>query len=136
MNTSQAVLVRDVMRKKFHVIDGLATIKQAVELMKEVKVKALIVNKRHVYDEYGIVVISDIATKVLAKGRSPDRVCVYEVMTKPVVSVHPDMHIRYASRLLANLHLSRAPVVDGNKLVGIVSFTDMVLDGLAQLSSD
>ena len=74
--------------------------------------------------------IPDIAKEVLAKDRSPDRVSVYEIMTKPAVTVDPEMDIRYASRLFARLGLSRAPVVVGGKVVGIVSYSDMVLKGL------
>ena len=67
----------------------------------------------------------------LAKDRSPDRVNVYEVMAKPVISVDPNMDIRYCARLFENFGLSRAPVISNGKMVGIVSFTDMVLRGMA-----
>ncbi|MDO7596221.1 MAG: CBS domain-containing protein [Pseudomonadota bacterium] len=51
-------------------------------------------------------------------------------MTKPIVSVDATMDIRYCSRLFERLKLSRAPVVDNGKLVGIVSLTRMVLHGI------
>jgi len=72
----------------------------------------------------------DIARHVLAKDRAPDRVNVYEIMCKPVISVHPDMDIRYCSRLFANYNLVRAPVLENNKVVGMVSPNSLVLDGL------
>jgi CBS-domain-containing membrane protein len=123
--------VADVMKKEFDLVEGKATVRQALEMMRHVETKCLIVNKRHEHDEYGIVVIADIARGVLAMDRSPDRVSIYEVMTKPAVTVHPDMNIKYASALFGRLGLSRAPVVDRNgDIVGIVSYTDMVMKGL------
>jgi CBS domain-containing protein len=77
-----------------------------------------------------MVLISDIARKVLAKDKAPERVNVYEVMAKPVISVDPDMDIRYCARLFDRFHLSRCPVVENGKVIGIISFTDMVLRGL------
>lgn len=131
MSEHMKLLVRDVMKEHFDLVEGVATVRQALEMMRHVETKCLIVNKRHEYDEYGIVVIADIARGVLARDRSPDRVSIYEVMTKPAVTVHPDMNIKYASALFGRLGLSRAPVVDrGGNIIGIVSYTDMVMKGL------
>ncbi|RMG92034.1 MAG: CBS domain-containing protein [Zetaproteobacteria bacterium] len=128
------IRVRDVMKHEYDLVEGTATVREALEQMRHVETKCLIVNKRHAHDEYGIVVIADIARKVLAQNRSPDRVSIYEVMTKPAVTVHPDMDIRYASSLFGRLDLSRAPVVDpSGEVIGIVSFTDMVMKGLLHL---
>ena len=82
--------------------------------------------------EYGIVMLSDIAKYVLATDRAPERVNVYEVMSKPVICIRPDMDIRYCARLFDKFGLSRAPVVEKGKVIGIVSFTDMVLIGMVQ----
>jgi CBS domain-containing protein len=127
------VEVRDVMKKKYDIIDGMMSVNEAMKAMKYRENKSLIVEKRDEHDEYGMVLISDIARKVLALDRSPARVNVYEVMTKPIVTVDPDMDIRYAARLFDRFGLSRAPVVENGKVVGIVSFTDMVLKGLVEL---
>ena len=132
MNETALIKVKDVMKTAFDTVDGVSTVRQALSLMQHVETKCLIVDKKHEHDEYGIVVIGDIARLVLAKDRSPDRVSVYEVMSKPAVIVHPDMDIRYASQLFSRLHLSRAPVVDNGKVVGIISYTDMVMKGLLQ----
>lgn len=87
--------------------------------------------KRHPDDEYGVVLISDIARHVLARDRAPDRVNIYEIMSKPVITVSPDMDIRYCARLFARFDLSRAPVVADDEVVGIVSLTDLVIKGMA-----
>ena len=130
MTHKNIVRVKDVMKKGFDVIDGMTTVSEALKKMKHTDTKTLIVEKRHEDDEYGVVLISDIAKQVLAKDRAPDRVNVYEVMAKPAISVDPDMDFRYCARLFENFGLSRAPVVECGKMVGIISFTDMVLRGM------
>ena len=126
----EIVRVRDVMKHNFDMVDGMASIQDALNTMKHVETKCLIVNKRHDDDEYGMLLISDIARMVIARDRSPQRVNVYEIMAKPVVSVAPDMDIKYCARLFERFNLSRAPVLEAGKIIGIVSFTDMVLRGL------
>ncbi|MGZ8184628.1 MAG: CBS domain-containing protein [Methylobacter sp.] len=124
------VRVKDVMKTDFGTIDGIATVADALKNMKTLKTAVLIVNKRNEDDEYGMLTSGDIARHVLAKDRAPDRVNVYEIMSKPVISVHPDMDIRYCSRLFANFNLVRAPVLENNLVVGMVSPNSLVLDGL------
>jgi len=130
MTTRNKVCVKDVMKQNFDIIDGMTTVSEALKKMKHIETKTLIVDKRDEHDEYGVVLISDIAKQVLAKNRSPDRVNVYEVMAKPVISVDPNMDIRYCARLFENFGLSRAPVIECGKMIGIISFTDMVLRGM------
>lgn len=122
--------VRHVMKTQFDMVDGMATVRDALVTMKHVETKCLIVDKRHEDDEYGMLLISDIARKVLAVDRAPERINVYEVMAKPVIAVDPEMDIRYCARLFDRFFLSRAPVVENGKIVGIISLTDMVLRGL------
>lgn len=129
-SNGKIVRVRQVMKEHFDLIDGLTTVTDALKTMKHVENKSLIIDKRHKDDEYGFLLLSDIAREVLAKDRSPDRVTVYEIMAKPVINVDPEMDIRYCARLFERFHLSRAPVVENGKVIGIVSFTDMVLKGL------
>ncbi|MEI8209404.1 MAG: CBS domain-containing protein [Methylococcales bacterium] len=124
------IRVKDVMKTDFGTIDGIATVADALIKMKTLKTAVLIVNKRNENDEYGMVTSGDIARHVLARDRAPDRVNVYEIMSKPVISVHPDMDIRYCSRLFANYNLVRAPVLENKKVIGVVSPNALVLDGL------
>ncbi len=76
------------------------------------------------------MLLTDIAHKVLAVDRAPERVNVYEVMTKPVVGVDPDMDIRYCARLFSNFGFSYAPVIDYGELKGIVGFAELLLNDL------
>ena len=132
MTQKKLVRVREVMKDDFDIIDGKMTVMEALEKMKHVETKSLIVEKRNDDDEYGMVLISDIAKNVLAKDRSPNRVNIYEIMSKPVMSVDPEMDIRYCARLFEHFGLARAPVIESRKIVGIVSFTDMVMKGLVE----
>jgi CBS domain-containing protein len=127
------IRVKDVMKTDFGTIDGIATVADALKKMKQLKTAVLLVNKRHENDEYGMINCGDIARHVLAKDRAPDRVNVYEIMTKPVISVHPEMDIRHCSRLFADYDLVRAPVIENREAVGIVSPNSLVLDGLYKI---
>jgi len=126
------VRVRDVMKTSFDIVDGNMTVLEALELMKHVETKSLIVQKRDDNDEYGIVLLSDIAKQVLAVDRSPSRVNIYEIMSKPVINIDPNMDIRYCARLFERYGLARAPVVDNRNVIGVVSYTDMVMKGLVK----
>lgn len=130
MSEHPIIRVRDVMKAHFDMVDGTATVEEALDQMAHVETKSLIVNKRHEHDEYGMVMISDIARQVLACDRPTSRVNIYEIMSKPVITVDPDMDIRYCARLFTRFELSRAPVLEAGEVVGIISFTDMVLKGI------
>jgi predicted transcriptional regulator len=124
------IRVRDVMKFEVDVVDGMLTVTEALKSMKYPDTRTLIVDKRHKDDEYGVVMFRDMAKKVLARDYSPNRVNIYEIMSKPVISVHPDMDIRYCTRLFDRFGLSRAPVLEDHKIIGLVSYTDIVLNGL------
>ena len=128
MNAGRAVRVRDLMATDIRSVDGMATVAEAIAMMKEHGVSSLAVNRRDEDDEIGLVLISDIASKVTVPDRSPDRVNVYEIMSKPAITVSEEMLARYAIRLLVRFDISRAMVLDaGRNPVGIVTLRDLVL---------
>jgi len=130
MKNKRLVRVKDVMTDNYQLVDGLMMTDQALEKMKETGAGVLIVDKRNENDEYGIVLLSDIAREVLAVSRAPGRVNIYEIMSKPVVSVDPNMDIRYCARLFNTLGFSYAPVIKQGQLLGIIGYADMLLKGL------
>ncbi|MFP6728931.1 MAG: CBS domain-containing protein [Alphaproteobacteria bacterium] len=136
MTENEYTRVRSLMRPSPGIIDGLATVQQALDMMRRENVGALIIDRRHEGDEYGIIVLSDIAAKVIAENRSPDRTSVYEVMSKPVVAVNANMDIKYAIRLLSRFDLSRALVTEHGKLVGLVSLREMVFRYVPEKADD
>ena len=136
MKNKKRIYVRDVMKSNYGTISRNATIAEALKEMKRLQTTVLVVDKRDENDEYGLLLVSDIARKVLAKDRASSRVNTYEVMTKPAVCVDPDMDIRYCSRLMATFNLVRVLVVKDNLVIGTVNPGALVLDGLVALEAD
>ncbi len=123
----KVIKVKNVMSQKFVTMDGMQTIRDAINVMRKTQVGVIIVNKKHKDDSFGILLLSDIAKEVLARDRSPERVNVYEIMTKPVLPVSAEMDIRYCARLFQNLGLSLAPVIKSEALLGIIGYREIVL---------
>jgi signal-transduction protein with cAMP-binding, CBS, and nucleotidyltransferase domain len=136
MTNKKRIRVKDVMKSNYGTINRNATIAEALEEMKRLQTTVLVVDKRDENDEYGLLLVSDIARKVLAKDRSSSRVNTYEVMTKPAVCVDPEMDIRYCSRLMATFNLVRVLVVKDKLVIGTVNPGVLVLDGLVALEAE
>lgn len=120
--------VADLMSADVHSVDGLATVAEAMAVMRRHTISSLVVDRRDSDDEFGLLVVSDIAAQVIAANRAPERMHVYEVMSKPVLTLPSDMQARYATRLLVRLGLSRAIVVDHDRnLLGMATLRDLVL---------
>ena len=130
------ICVRDVMKPDYGTIDGNATVAEALQEMKRLDSAVLVVEKRSEDDEFGLLLVSDIARKVLAKDRASSRVNVYEIMSKPAVCVDPDMDIRYCSRLMSRFNLMRVLVVDDGTLLGTINPRALVLDGLIAIEEE
>ena len=129
----KVIKARDVMHEKHLELDGMATVKEALDAMKAENATVIIVNKRHEHDAFGIVLLPDIAKKVLARDRAPNRVNVYEIMSKPVLSLDPDMDVRYCARMFDRFGLSNVPVIEDGQVIGIVSYSELVFRGLCEL---
>jgi predicted transcriptional regulator len=128
------VRVADVMELDYAMVPGMATVAEALAILRERDAHFIIVAKRNEHDEFGIVMVSDIAKHVLARDRSPERTNVYEIMSKPALSVKPDMDIRYCARLFERFGIAAAPVIEGDEIKGIVAYDQLVLKGLARQS--
>ena len=133
MTSNKPIYCRDVMNQAFEFVDGVMTVAEALKIMREKEISHVIVEKRDEHDEFGMVQLSDIAKHVIAKDRAPERVNLYEIMAKPVVSVRADMDIKYCARLFHQFGLQAAPVSDGDKIIGIVSYRNIVLNWLDYL---
>ncbi|PID42559.1 MAG: hypothetical protein CSB48_09875 [Proteobacteria bacterium] len=129
----KVVLAQDVMRPIFVEMDGLCTVQEALEQLLANDARVVIVKKRHEHDAHGLVLLSDIASKVLAKDRAPERVNLYEIMTKPMMTVPPELDVRYCARLFDRFGLSVAPVLKGEEILGVVRYSELVLQGLCDL---
>ena len=130
MSTPKWGPVRDCMRTEVTEVDGKLDVLSALKIMKNVGATSLIVKRRDENDEIGMLLFSDVAKEVIAKDRAPERVNVYEIMAKPVLTVRPDMEIRYCAKMFVNFGITHAPVVENDKIVGIVSCYLLVLHGI------
>ena len=124
------VRVAEVMKSDVDIVDGMMTVAEALDQMKYPETRTIIVDKRHDDDEYGVVMFRDVAKRVLAPDLSPQRINMYEIMSKPVIGVDPQMDIRYCTKLFDRFGISRAPVLKNGKIIGLVSYTDIVLKGV------
>ena len=118
------------MTKDVVLIDGMATAREAVVIMRNEKADALIVKKRHPKDAYGIVVVNDFIKGVIIPDKTSEEVNVFEIMTKPVISVPASMDVRYVANLLMKIGLRIAPVEENGEFIGMVSLSDLILDNL------
>lgn len=120
---------KDIMTTEVVTIAPSATVAEAVALMKEKGLRALIVERLNEEDAYGIVTETDVVYKVVAQGLSPQSVMVREIMTKPCIVVNPDLSVENVARLFAMARIRRAPVIR-ERLLGIVSVTDILRKAL------
>ena len=116
--------VKDIMSRNVASIQGSDTVAEAIQLMKYKKMWALIVERRTGDRTVGIVTKDDIVYKVVACGRNPITMRVYEIMTRPCVTVQPEMDIECVARLFASNPIHFAPVIAREPL-GIVSASDI-----------
>ncbi|SNB70670.1 Predicted signal-transduction protein containing cAMP-binding and CBS domains [Thermoflexus hugenholtzii JAD2] len=120
---------KDIMTTEVVTIEPSATVAEAVALMKEKGLRALIVERTNEEDAYGIVTETDIVYKVVAQGLSPQSVLVREIMTKPCIVVNPDLSVENVARLFARTGIRRAPVIR-ERLLGVISVTDIIRKAL------
>lgn len=122
------VRARDIMHKGIVSIDGMANAHEAAARMRDEQVSALLVDKRHPDDAWGIVAVQDLIRGMIIPGRPPEAVNVYEIMTKPVITVPADMDVRYVARLLYRIGIRRAPVEEEGELIGMIALSSLILD--------
>jgi CBS domain-containing protein len=131
MTSTKFVPVKDVMSLEPVTIDGMATVAEALSLMKARNTSSVIVPRRDPRDEYGLILVSDIAREIIGRNRSLERTNAYEVMTKPAPSVDADMDIKYAIRFMSAQGFTHCVVLHGRELAGVVTLREMALRYIA-----
>jgi len=121
------IRAKDVMQKEVPSIDGMASAKEAAAKMRSSQAAELLVARRNDDDAWGIVTIMDLVKSVIVPGRDAENVFVYEIMTKPVITVPAQMDIRYVIRLMQRIGVRRAPVEDKGEIVGVITLSGLVL---------
>jgi predicted transcriptional regulator len=117
------------------VIDGMATVNDALALMRDRSISSVVIPRRNADDEYGLLLISDIARGISTGNRPTSRTQIYEIMQKPAPSVDSDMQLRYAIRYMTRYGISHCIVLKGRELAGIVSLRDITLRFLEETAN-
>jgi CBS domain-containing protein len=115
--------VEDVMVREVITIDEDLTVKEAAEIMNKFEIGCLIGVKRG--KAMGILTERDVLKRVVAEGRDASKTKVRDAMTSPLVIVEPGMDLAEAVKLMFQMKIKKLPVVDGKRLVGLVSLTDI-----------
>lgn len=126
--SGQIIRASDVMQKEILSIDGMASAKEAAAKMRASHAAELLVAKRNDDDAWGIVTIMDLIKSVIIPGHDAENVFVYEIMTKPVITVPAQMDIRYVIRLMQRIGVRRAPVEDRGEIVGMITLSSLILN--------
>ena len=123
---SKTMLVSQIMIPDFKKIDGVTRVLDALKIMKEESLDAILIEPKDESDVFGILTLRDIARKVISERRKLHETHVYEIMSKPVLSVPASMPVSYAARLLTNFNVSYAMVIESDQVVGLVSLNGIV----------
>ncbi|NTV97535.1 MAG: CBS domain-containing protein [Chlorobiaceae bacterium] len=128
--TLRTLPVSALMQKNYQVIKGSCTVAEALQIMKKSNESGLIIEPRNEDDCYGIVTEKDILEKVIDPGedihRDPWNTPVFQIMSKPVISVNPGLRVKYALRLMKRTNVRRLTIMEGNKVIGILNMTDVL----------
>jgi len=120
------MLVSEILKSEVITVSPLAPLREAMQLMRRHKVKSLVVDKQHPHDAYGIITYTTILRTIVAEEGDIDLSNVYDVCTKPVITVPAEMDVKYVARLMVSQGIRRLVVLRGNELEGIVTTSDIV----------
>ncbi len=123
MMVEEGHLVIDIMKKKVISIDETKTIKEAASLMNKAKIGSIIITKDDI--PVGILTERDFVTKI-AVEEIPLSVTLSQVMIKPLLVVAPNQTVWEAAEIMKNMQVHRLAVQEGNKIIGMVTTTDLV----------
>lgn len=115
--------VEDVMIREVITIDENSTVKEAAEVMNKFEIGCLIAVRKG--KAMGILTERDLLKRVVADVKDAKKTKVKDIMSSPLVVVEPDMELENAVKLMFQMKIKKLPVVDGKRLVGLVSLTDI-----------
>jgi len=121
--SNASLKVEDVMVKEVITIDENSTVKEAAEVMNKFEIGCLIAVRKG--KAMGIITERDLLKRVIADAKNPSETKVKDVMSSPLVVVEPSMDLEEAVKLMFQMKIKKLPVVDGKRLVGLVSLTDI-----------
>ena len=115
--------VKEIMNTDVKTVGDETSIQEAAEVMTKYRIGCLIVISGNKL--LGIITERDVLEKVVAKNLPASTTKVKVIMTKKVYMVEPDMEIAEAAELMIKQNIKKLPVVKGNKLIGIITATDI-----------
>jgi len=121
-------LVKDVMTASDQVvrISSFASLRDLLKLMEDRNVKTVIVDRANKHDAFGIVTYSNILNAIFTEDGDMDLLNVYDICTKPLIQVVPDLDIKYAAQLMNKQKITRLSVTWEGDLAGLITMTDIV----------
>lgn len=119
------MLVEELMKKNVTTIKPYATLKEALQLMKEKNLKALVVEKNSASDAYGLITNTQILKSIVAEDGDIELLNVYDLYNKPAFSVSAKIDVKYAAKIMIDHNIKRVVVTDNNELLGVLSITDL-----------
>lgn len=132
-NDNNHRLVEDLMVTEVATISCMATLRDAMEKMRERKVKSLVVEKRHDSDAWGLVTYSAILRTIIEEDGDVDLVNVYDIATRPVLTVPRQLEVRHAVSMMLRFDIRRLVVSSNNELEGVLTMNDIVSEILDKL---
>ncbi len=121
------MLVADIMTKtNLTTISPLASVREALNKMRETKVKSLIVEKLSPSDAYGIMTFKNILQSIVAEDGDIDMLNVYDICSKPAIQISKELNVKYAAQMMVNQSIKRVLVIDNNELEGILTMTNIL----------
>ena len=121
-------LVKDWMIDLVVYIDPDKMVLEALSKMRRRYLNSLIVNKSSENPNYGIITSTDICDRIVAQEQNPGKTKVRDVMTSPLITVHPDQTIFECAKLMSDHHIHHLPVMDEKgSIVGMISATDFLV---------
>ena len=123
MKDEEGHLVSDIMKKRVISIDEVKTIKDAANMMNEARIGSIIITKDNT--PVGILTERDFVTKIAAK-EIPLSTPLSKVMTKPLLVIGPNQTVWEAAEIMKNMEIHRVAVQDENKIIGMITTTDLV----------
>ncbi len=120
------VLVRDIMSKNAKVVRPDTTAQEVVATMTKFDISSIIVvqSERPV----GIITLRDVVAKIVVQCLAPRALTARQIMTSPLVTISESATVEEAARLMAKKKVKTLPVMDNDKLAGVLTFTDIVFE--------
>ena len=122
------MLVENVMTpaEKLIRISPMATVREALKMMKDNKVRSVIVEKNHEDGAYGLITFKNILQSIVAEDGDIDLLNVYDIAAAPAISVSRKLNVKYAAKMMVNKSIKRLLITDDNELHGILTMTDII----------